>query len=107
MLDGCVGASGGGCDGEEIARERFDLITVAHPCREGLRNSAEELVIGAICHDTWCTAKFAGVGRQDTTAEGMAGDLHAIANSEDGYTELEDGWIDGWGTGGIDTGRAA
>ncbi len=52
-------------------------------------------------------AVFAGLGGLDLAAEELSGDLHAVADAEDGDAEVEDSWVAPGGTFFVDGGGTA
>ena len=83
----------GGCLGQrsEVGRDFADLIAVAHPDLGLGRHPGKELV--GLDHLTASPAIFAGLCPADLTAEGVAGQLHPIADAKHGDAQLKDAGI--------------
>ncbi len=92
VAHGGHGAGGGGGEGEEGGAEVFDLIAVGHP-DGGFGGDADHEVRGVRREVQFCAAVFAGGGGFDVAAEELCGDLHAVADAEDGDAELEDAGV--------------
>lgn len=113
-VDGQIAVSHGGvragccrCDGREIAGESFDLITMTHPGRERIWKSVEQPGICGVNAGAGGAAEFTGMRGQDPSTKGVAGDLHAIADTEDRDSQLKDGGVNFGRTWAVDAGGAS
>ena len=73
--------------GDEIAVDGGHLIAVAHP-DDGFRRHAGEQAVGLVDAADG-PAELAARRRLDLAAEQVAGELHAVADAEDGDAEIE------------------
>ncbi len=104
--DGGVWAGGCGGDGLESGGfEGLDLVAVGHPDGGVLGDGVEE--VGAVGDVEVCAAELAVVGAVDVCAEHAAGELHAVADAEDGDAEGEEVGVAGGCAGLVDAGGAA
>ena len=87
----------------KIGRHLVDLIAVAHPDHGVGWHAGEERV--GLQHLAAGAAVFAGLRPADVAAEGVAGQLHAVADAEHGNAEPEDARVAPRGAGLVDTRR--
>ena len=92
-------------EGDKVAIESHDLIAMTHPDGGHGRDTGEEPL--AIGDGQPCRAVFAGFPLIDIAAEDLAGELHAVADAEDGDFEIEDLIAAAWGPGFRHAGRPA
>ena len=101
--DGCQRACGRAGQRPKIGRDLVDLVAVAHPDLGMGRHTGEDRV--GLQHLAGGAAVFAGLCPADLAAEGVAGQLHAVADAEHRDAEPEDAGIAPRGAGLVDTRR--
>ncbi len=95
----------GGGQGDELIIDRGDLVAVAHPDL-GLAGHADKQAVGVL-NLAGGPAKLPAGRRQDLPSQGLAGQLHAVADAQDGNAQVEEGRIAARRRGNVDAGRAA
>src|SRR5262245_6096234 len=105
MANGCDRAGFRRGERYELAVGGFDLIAVAHP-HDGLGRHTGEAAV-ALLNAHLSSAELAAARLLDLAAQRLAGELHAVADAEDGNAEGEDGRIAVRGTGVVDARRPA
>ena len=88
---GGEGAGGGKRASFKARGDRFHSVAVAHPDGDGRGDIFEEgIVLG--CFD-WHFAVFALFSGNDSAAQDLAHQLHAVADAEDGDAKLKDAFV--------------
>ena len=105
MPDGSQRAGGRPGQWPKISGNLVDLITVAHPHIGIGWHSSEERV--SLQHLAGSAAVLAGLCPTDVPAQGVAGQLHAVADAEHWDPESEYPWIAPRGCRFVDARRAA
>ena len=108
VSNGNVGAGVGvGLQGEAL-RDSRHIVAVAHPGNPLGRQAVKELAAGVIIGDGFAVLPGGVVlGRRDPSAQGVAHELAAVADAQNGHAPGEDGRIHVGGVLFIDAVRAA
>src|SRR4051812_36144603 len=99
------GAGIGSGQGNEVAVDRWHLVAVAHP-HDGLFRHPGEQRVGLL-DPALGAAKLTAAGWLDRAAERLAGQLHAVADAEDGDAKIKEGRVAVRSAGFVDAGRTA